>query len=77
MSVYGDVSVDYISPEGKVTRVGNASGLSVYTPTNKRNFNLPLNKLSGVDYHKGSLQVNYRYTAANTSQFAEGKIVLQ
>ena len=77
MSVYGDVSVDYISPEGKIIRVGSASGLSVYTPTNKRNFNLALNNLSGVDLHKGSLQVNYRYTAANASQRAESKIVLQ
>ncbi len=77
MSVYGDVSVDYISPEGKVIRVGNANGLSVYTPTSKRNFNLALNNLAGVDFHKGSLVVNYKYAAANTSMKAESKINLQ
>ena len=77
MSVYGDVSVDYISPEGKVIRVGNANGLSVYTPANKRNFNLALNNLAGVDFHKGSLVVNYKYAAANTSMKAESKINLQ
>jgi hypothetical protein len=77
MSVYGDVAVDYISPEGKTIRVGIANGLSVYTPTAKRNFNLTLNKPPGVDYHKGSLQVTYRYSAANADQSAEGKIALQ
>jgi len=77
MSVYGDVMVDYISPEGKTIRVGTANGLSVYTPTNRRNFNLALNKAPGVDFHKGSLQVSYRYNAANADQLAEGKIVLQ
>lgn len=77
MSVYGDVSVDYISPEGKVIRVGDANGLSVYTPTSKRNFNLALNNLAGVDFHKGSLVINYKYAAANTSMKAESKITLQ
>lgn len=77
MSVYGDVSVDYISPEGKVIRVGNANGLSVYTPTNKRNFSLALNNLAGVDLHKGSLVVNYKYAAANNNMKAESKITLQ
>jgi hypothetical protein len=77
MSVYGDVAVDYISPEGKIVRVGTANGLSVYTPTTKRNFNLPLSNLPGVDYHKGSLQVTYHYNAANAEQLAEGKIALQ
>lgn len=77
MSVYGDVLVDYISPEGKKIRVGAANGLSVYTPTTKRNFNLALTQTQGVDFHKGSLQVTYRYNAANADELAEGKIALQ
>ena len=77
MSVYGDVSVDYISPEGKIVRVGDANGLSIYTPTSKRNFNLALKNLAGVDFHKGSLVVNYKYEAANTYMKAESKIALQ
>ena len=77
MSVYGDVAVDYISPEGKSVRVSTANGLSIYTPVAKRNFNLVLNKLPGVDYHKGSLRVTYHYSAANAEQLAEGKIALQ
>ncbi|MCY7311525.1 MAG: hypothetical protein LH619_12160 [Chitinophagaceae bacterium] len=77
MSVYGDVLVDYISPDGKKIRVGAANGLSVYTPTTKRNFNLSLTQTPGVDFHKGSLQVTYRYNAANADLLAEGKIALQ
>lgn len=77
MSVYGDVMVDYISPEGKSIRVGAANGLSLYTPTVKRNFNLALNKTTGVDFNKGSLRVTYHYTGANTEQVAEGMIALQ
>ena len=77
MSVYGDVNVDYISPEGKVIPVGSAKGLAVYTPTAKRNINLALNKVPGVDFHKGSLQVTYSYDAAKDKKMVEERIVLR
>jgi len=77
MSVYGDVTVDYVSADGKTIRVGMANGLSVYTPTAKRNFHISLIKAPGVDFHKGNLQVSYRYTAANTQQQAEERIALR
>ena len=38
MSVYGDISVDHISTQGKITRVGIANGVAVYTPNVKRRF---------------------------------------
>lgn len=72
MSTYGDVAIDHIAPDGKVTRVGAANGLSVYTPTAKRHFSLALNKPAGVDFHKGSLLVTYQYAG----QSAESKMVL-
>jgi hypothetical protein len=77
MSVYGDIAVDYISPEGKTTRVGLAKGLAIYTPTAKRIFNLPLNQAAGVDYHKGSLHLSYSYDAAKNEKLAEEKISLR
>jgi hypothetical protein len=77
MSVYGDIAVDYISPEGKTIRVGNVTGLAVYTPTPKRYFTMQLNKLPGVDYHKGSLHVTYRYDAPKDEKLAEQSIVLR
>jgi hypothetical protein len=78
MSAYGDISVDYISPEGKATRVGTAKGIAVYTPTAKRNFRLELSQAPpGVDYHKGSLHLTYSYDAAKNEKLAEERIVLR
>jgi hypothetical protein len=58
-SVYGDVSVEHISPSGKVTPVGTAKGMAVYTPNAVRHFALLLNKNAGVNYHSGKLRIAY------------------
>ena len=42
MSVFGDLSVDHISTQGKITRVGIANGVAVYTPNTKRRFQFNL-----------------------------------
>ncbi|HKZ68289.1 MAG TPA: hypothetical protein VJ111_18100, partial [Chitinophagaceae bacterium] len=57
MSVYGDISVDYISEQGKVTRVAMAKGLAVYTPNAQRHFRLLLDKNPEVNYHTGTLHI--------------------
>ena len=77
MSVYGDVAVNYVSPEGKIIPVASAKGLAVYNPTVKRYFNLELIDVPGVDYHKGSLKVSYSYDAAKDKKLAEESIVLR
>lgn len=77
MSTYGDVTVDYLSADGKQVRVGTANGLSVYTPTSRRHFNLQLSQVPGVDFRHGSLQVSYQYNGAKDNQRAESRIVLQ
>ena len=59
MSVYGDISVKYKSPEGKITEVGVVKGIAVYTPNALRRFLLDLKRLPEVDYRKGSLTVEY------------------
>lgn len=59
MSVYGDVTVNHISPSGKTTAVGVVKGVAVYTPTNTRNFNLALSKKDGVDFSSGKIQLTY------------------
>lgn len=59
MSVYGDLKVEHIATTGKVTQVGLAKGLAIYTPNPTRNFMLNLDKTSGVDYHKGKLNIVY------------------
>jgi len=59
MSVYGDVAVNHISTQGKITTVGIVKGVAVYTPTPVRNFNLPLIKTPGVDFRSGKLHIIY------------------
>ncbi|RWW91625.1 fimbrial biogenesis chaperone [Flavobacterium cerinum] len=59
MSVYGDLKVEHITATGKITQVGIAKGLAIYTPNPVRNFMLNLDKSLGVDYHKGKLNIVY------------------
>jgi hypothetical protein len=59
MSVYGDVAVDHHSPQGKITRIGIASGVAVYTPNPVRKFILSLTIPAGVDIKSGKLKVTY------------------
>ncbi|HEY9116145.1 MAG TPA: fimbria/pilus periplasmic chaperone [Bacteroidales bacterium] len=59
MSVYGDVSVTYISPQGKETEVGIVKGIAVYTPGTVRRAQLPLDDNQGIDYKTGKIKVVY------------------
>jgi hypothetical protein len=59
MSVYGDIAVDHISAQGKVTRVGMVKGIAVYTPITDRRFQFNLDKVAGVDWHSGKLHIVY------------------
>ena len=77
MSLYGDVTVNYISLSGKVTKVGNIKGLAVYTPNTIRNFNLLLEKQKGIDYHTGKLQVVYSDDSPKSIKLAEAEVVLK
>jgi hypothetical protein len=74
MSVYGDVFVDHVSKQGKVTRVGMVKGLAVYTPNKIRRFNLVLDKKAGVDYRSGKLKVVYTDQSPKTVVLAEKEI---
>jgi hypothetical protein len=78
-SVYGDITVNYISPQGKITQVGNVNGLAVYTPNALRHFHLDLdNSLKNVDYHKGKLQVKFttKNGGTTTSELAQAELPL-
>jgi hypothetical protein len=59
MSVYGDLSIDFVSKQGKVTRVGEVKGIAVYTPTASRRVRIGLNKVAGIDYKTGQLHIVY------------------
>ncbi|MEP7166080.1 MAG: hypothetical protein ABI741_15360 [Ferruginibacter sp.] len=77
MSAYGDLSVDHISLEGKVTHVAVAKGMALYTPNLIRYFNLTLDKNAGIDYHEGRLHIIYTTQPdAKSIKMAETEIVL-
>ena len=57
MSVYGDLTVTHISPQGKNTQIGIVKGISVYAPNLKRRFVLNLNE--GINYRSGKIKVEY------------------
>ncbi len=59
MSVYGDLTADHVSSQGKITRVGAANGVAVYTPNSIRRFQFNLNKVPGIDYSSGILRIIY------------------
>lgn len=78
MSVYGDISVDHISVQGKVTRIGSAKGMALYTPNLLRHFDLLLDKNAGVDYHKGKLNIAYTTQPdAKSVKIAETELMLR
>ena len=76
MSVYGDVFVDYISPQGKTTRVATVKGLAVYTPIPLRHFSLALEDRPGVNYHSGHLHITYAAPGQHKATIAEGELIL-
>jgi len=59
ISVYGDLAIEYVSPQGKITRVGIARGIAVYTPNVLRRFQINLDKIAGINYHSGKLHILY------------------
>lgn len=59
MSVYGDISLYYVSSDNSSYEVGKASGLAVYTPGNIRKVKLQLQKPVGVNFIGGKFKVVY------------------
>lgn len=77
-SVYGDLSVDYVSPQGTLTRVGAANGIAVYSPNSVRYFKFNLNKVSGLDFRSGKLLVVYSAPSdVKPARYAEAELLLR
>jgi hypothetical protein len=78
MSVYGNITIDHVSTQGKVTRVGLANGVAVYTPNNVRKFAINLNVPSGTDLKSGKLRVTFSAPSdLKAEKYAEAELVLQ
>ena len=65
-SVYGDLTVDYVSPTGERINVGKVRGIAVYTPNTVRHFSMPLTVPEGVNLNNGKLVV--RFSDANEAK---------
>jgi len=78
MSVYGDLSVDHVSPSGEITRVGIANGVAVYTPNTIRRFNLNMVSTKEVDFSSGTLKVYFSAPSdVEQARYAEAELILQ
>ena len=76
-SIYGDLSVDYVSPQGKVTRIGSANGIAIYTPNSLRHFKFDLNKVPALDLKSGKLLVVFSASSdVKPAKYAEADLLL-
>ena len=77
MSVYGDILVEHISPQAKVTTVGTVRGIAVYTPNSVRRFQMDLDKKAKVDFKSGSLKLTYSSQSdAKPEKYSEAELKL-
>jgi P pilus assembly chaperone PapD len=77
MSVYGDIAIDYISPQGKVLRVSFIQGLAVYTPNPVRRLKVDFDKTLGIDYSRGKLHIVYTSQSdTKPENLAEAELLL-
>jgi len=77
-SVFGDLTVEHITTDGKTSEVGVVRGIAIYTPNLKRNFVLQLKQSPEIDYTAGKLLVRYfSASEAEPEVFAEQEYLLQ
>ena len=69
ISVFGDITVNYIPPSGKAIQVSTARGVGVYTPNPVREFQCTLENKKGVNYHAGKLEILYTEPVDKISSF--------
>ncbi len=60
MSVYGDLSVEHISPEGLKTEIGKVKGLAIYTPNKQRIFTMQIKNIEDINLNSGQLKIMYK-----------------
>jgi len=77
MSVYGDILVEHVSSQGKITPVGTVRGIAVYTPNSIRRFQIDLDKKAKVDFKSGSLKLTYSSQSdAKPEKYSEAELKL-
>ena len=58
-SIYGDVRIYFTPKQGKSVLIGQANGVAVYQPLDKRAFEVKLNPPAGLNLANGELKVLY------------------
>jgi hypothetical protein len=77
MSSLGDVTISYIAPNGKATKIGLEEGVAVYTPNLLRRLEVALDNNSSVDLSKGKIHVAYTsQSETRTVKLAEADLAL-
>lgn len=59
MSVYGDITINYITSENQWFEVAKVKGIGVYTPGSVRKNKIILKKPKGIDFKRGKLNITY------------------
>ncbi len=76
-SVFGNITVIYISAAKTETEVGCIKGLAVYTPGNTRHCSISLKNSELIDYKKGKLRLIYsKPTDEKGTKLAEEELEL-
>lgn len=57
MSIYGDLSINYIDKNNKVLKVGQINGVGVYTPGNLRIIRIKLKSSKNMNFDEGKLHI--------------------
>lgn len=78
ISVYGNLSVEYIPKQGKPIAVGLVRGVAVYTNINYRFVSIKLNKSEGTIFNGSRLKVRYttQDDAKKQAIYAEAELEL-
>ncbi len=78
ISIYGDLTVEYVPVQGQSFQIGIVKGMGVYTNINRRNVSIKLRKAPGTNLQNGKLIVKYISNDANKIPvvYAEGELYL-
>jgi hypothetical protein len=78
ISIYGDISAEYIPVNGKPVEIGMARGVAVYTSVSRRNFSVRLKTGKGINLESGIIKVKFTSPKDSPYQlYAEKEIVLK
>jgi len=76
MSVIGNITLTYIAPDGKETKIGFETGIVVYTPNLIRRLTIDIDNNSLVDFKKGKIHVTYLSQEDKPVKLAEAELIL-